>query len=281
MISVNSIKKIAILGVGMMGGSLALSLKEKFPHFSICGYARSGKSYRRLKKIGILDQVEKNIEKVVRNADLVILASPIYSIINYLKIISPFLKRGTIIFDLGSSKKLIHNAARKYLPEYVNFVGCHPLCGSEKSGAHFSRSDLYQGAICLITSSPHGPSAKIVKKIWEKVGSKVLFVDVSLHDKILSSVSHFPHLVSFSLTQFVPQNYLNFSSGSLRDLTRISNSPAEVWADIFLSNRENILGDLKKFITVLSKFKSLLEEGRREKIVTAIRKVNTKQRHIL
>lgn len=275
------VKKIAIIGVGFMGGSLSLALKKKFPSMSIWGYARSKKSYNKLKKLKILDRVERDLRKVVEEADIVVLALPVEAIISYLMRIAPFLKKGAIVFDLGSSKKLIETEATRYLSKDVSFVGCHPLCGSEKSGAEFSCKHLYQGALCLITSSPKNKGVKTVKRLWEKLGSRVLFISPDLHDKILSCVSHVPHFVSFSLTHLVPDNYLKFSPSSFKDLTRISGSPPWVWADIFLSNRNNILKDLKRFTEILRKFECILKEGDKKKIIALIEKANKKQRLLM
>ncbi|MFH1505216.1 MAG: prephenate dehydrogenase [Candidatus Omnitrophota bacterium] len=273
-----SIKKIAIIGVGFMGGSLALALKKKFCGVSIWGYARNEKSYRKLKKLKILDKVEKSLKKAVEGADLVVLALPTEAIAEHLKIIAPFLKKESIIFDLGSSKKLIEKAAAKYLPKSVNFVGCHPICGSEKSGAEFSYQGLYQGALCLVTSSSKQKAVEAVKNIWESLGSKVVFINSDYHDKILSKVSHLPHLVSFSLTHSIPNDYSKFCGKGFKDLTRISSSPASVWADILLSNRKNILKDLKGFIKELKKFEILLEVEDKDKLLNLINKINIKQK---
>lgn len=276
-----SVKKVALLGVGFMGGSLALSLKKTFPGMTVWGYARSQKSYRKLKQLDILDRVEKDLEKAVKSADLIILALPVEAIIDYLRRVSPFLKKEAIVFDLGSSKKLIEEAAKKYLPASVQFVGCHPLCGSEKSGAEFSRVDLYRGSLCLITSPASKPASKLVAGLWKNIGCKVVFISPRRHDEILSCVSHLPHLISFSLTEFVPQKFSRFASGSLKDLTRISNSPAWVWVDIFLSNKKNILKDLKKFIKILQRYKSALEAADKNSLSSSIAKANLKQKQIV
>ena len=275
------IKRVAIIGVGFMGGSLSLALHQKFPKLEIWGYARSKKSFNKLKKLKILNKVERDYRRVVSGADMVVLALPVGLIIDYLVKISPFLKKGAIVFDLGSSKKLIEKTADKFLPKGVDFVGCHPLCGSEKSGAQFSCKGLYQGSLCLITSSAKEKATKTVKSLWEKLGCKVVFISSDHHDKVLSSISHLPHLISFSLTQFTPKEYLKFASGSFKDLTRISNSPASVWADIFSSNKKNILKDLNRFIKSLKQYETALKKGDREKILDFINKVNSKQRHII
>ena len=277
----SKINKIGILGVGLMGGSLSLALRKKFPKASVWGYARSQKSYNKLKRIKVLNRVERDLKKVVENSDIVILALPVKVIIDYFKKIIPFLKKGAIVFDLGSSKGTIEKNIIKCLPKGVSFVGCHPLCGSEKSGAEFSKKDLYQKAVCLITSSPQSKATKRVKKIWEKLGSKVIFISPQRHDKFLSYLSHLPHLISFSLTKGFPKDHLKFSLQSFKDLTRISLSPASVWAEIFLSNKKNVLADLNKFIKTLKKFESLIKKNDKNKIINLIKKINTKQKYLL
>ena len=276
-----NVRKIGILGVGLMGGSLSLALKKKFPEASIWGFARSQRSYDKLKRIKVLGRVERNLKNVVENADLVVLALPVEAIIDHFKKIIPFLKKGAIVFDLGSSKGVIEKSITKRLPRGVSFVGCHPLCGSEKSGAEFSRGNLYQGGVCLITSSPQSKATKVVKKIWEKLGSRVIFISPQRHDKFLSYLSHLPHLIAFSLTEGFSKDHLKFTLQSFKDLTRISISPASVWAEIFLSNKKNILADLNTFRKILKKFENLIKKNDKDKIIDLIKKINTKQRHLL
>jgi len=272
------VKKISIIGVGFMGGSLALSLRKKFPRIKVWGFARSQKSYRKLARLGFLYRVEKDLGKLVRDSDIVILALPVKSIVDYFKKISPFLKKGAIVLDLGSTKQLIEKSAKKILPNSVSFVGCHPLAGSEKSGAEFSRDNLYQGSICLIASSSRSLAAKKVKAIWQKLGCRVVFISSGQHDKMLSSISHLPHIISFSLSNLVSEKYLKFSPASFKDLTRIANSPAYVWADIFLSNQGNVLKDLKGYFKVLKQFEKALKKSDKKTLLKLMEKANNKQR---
>ncbi|MCK4912459.1 MAG: prephenate dehydrogenase [Candidatus Omnitrophica bacterium] len=275
------IKKIGILGVGLMGGSLSLALRQKFPKVSVWGYARSQESYNKLKKLKILNKIERNLKNVVEDADLIVLALPIEVISDYFMRIVPFLKKGAIVFDLGSSKGEIEKNIMKRLPKEVNFVGCHPLCGSEKSGAEFSKKDLYKKEVCLITSSPKSKATAEVKKIWEELGSKVVFVSSQRHDKILSYLSHIPHLISFSLTDGFPKDHPKFILQSFKDLTRISLSSASIWSEIFLSNKKNVLSDLSRVIKVLKKFENLIKKNDKDKIINLIKKINIKQKHLL
>lgn len=275
-----SIKKIAIIGVGFMGGSLALAVKKNFPGIFVAGYARSNASYKKISKLSILNKVEKDLGKAVCGSDIVVLAAPVYSIVEYLKKIAPFLKKGAIIIDLGSTKELIEKKAFEYLPKNTYFVGCHPLCGSDKSGAQFSTPNLYKGAVCLISPAKNKKALQTIKSLWMHLGCKVILVNAKTHDKILSSVSHLVHVISFSLTGFVPKAYLKFSATSLRDLTRISNSPAGVWADILISNKKNITRDAERFIKVLEKFKELIKKEKKEDILKLLNNINKKQKII-
>jgi prephenate dehydrogenase len=275
-----SVKKITIIGVGFMGGSLALAVKKKFPGIFITGYARSDSTYRKLSKLNIVDKVEKDLSKAVCGSDMVILAVPIYSIIYYFKKIAPFLKPGAIVIDLGSTKGLIEKNASKYLPKNIAFIGCHPLCGSDKSGAQFGTPGLYEKAICIVLSSGKKEAMRAVKALWNALGCRVILLDSATHDKILSSVSHLVHLISFSLTGFVPGAYLKFAPSSLRDLTRISNSPPAVWADILISNKKNVIADSEKFIKALSLFNKLIKREEKEKIIKIIESINKKQKQI-
>ncbi|MCK5494512.1 MAG: prephenate dehydrogenase, partial [Candidatus Omnitrophica bacterium] len=190
------------------------------------------------------------------------------------------LKKGAIVFDLGSSKKEIESAARKYLSKNVYFVPCHPLCGSEKGGVEFSNENLYQDAVCVITSSLKSKAVQTVKELWLKVGAKVFFMDSDTHDKILSKVSHLPHLISFALTRLVPVEYLKYSAGSFKDLTRISNSLPGIWTDIIFSNKENILRDLKEFTEILKEFESLIKNDETKAVFDLIKLVNARQENI-
>ncbi len=269
-------RKIGIIGVGLMGGSLALSLRRRYPHCKIFGYARSKESLERLKKLNIVHRVTTDIKEVVENCDLVVLGLPVKIIEKYLKKINPYLDKKTIVIDLGSTKCNIENSARRYLTYYKNFVGCHPLCGSEKSGPLNAQEGLYDNSLCIITSSPKKNATKIVKKMWEDIGVKVCFMSPKTHDKILSYVSHFPHLLSFSLTFMVPTEFYKFVSGGFKSIGRLAKSNIYLWKDIFLANRENVIKNIEEFTKILYRFKVLLEKGREETIISFLESARKK-----
>lgn len=270
----NQFKKVAIIGVGFMGGSLALRLKQVYPDIEIFGYARSSQSFHKLKNLNIVDKVSRDIKEVVSQADIVILAGPIYVIIKTFKDIAGFLKPKAVVFDLGSSKQLIETAAKKSLPKDVYFVGAHPLCGSESKGAQFSQPDIYKGATCIITTNPLKPATKFVSQIWEKLGCKLVFMKASKHDQLLSKLSHLPHILAFALSYQAGNAAKLLSLPSFNDLTRISSSPAQVWSEIILSNKVNILQDIRAYIKVLEKIFKIIKKNDPDQLVALIEKVN-------
>ncbi|MCK4810385.1 MAG: prephenate dehydrogenase [Candidatus Omnitrophica bacterium] len=269
-------KRVGIIGVGLMGGSFALAFKEKFPQSKTVGFARKESSFKRLKKIDILDEVSSDLKKVVKGSDLLVLALPVSLIVDYLELIAPFLGKETVVMDLGSTKREIHRVAKKLLPKRDNFVGCHPLCGSEKSGAEYAYKDLYKGTLCLITSASKNKNVKNIRMVWKAFGAKVRFLTPGMHDKILSYISHFPHILSFSLTKLVPSKFYQFSSLSFHDMTRVSASAARLWTEIFLSNQQNINKNISEFVEILGTFKNLIEEGKEKELFSFIKAINRK-----
>ncbi|MFH1767983.1 MAG: prephenate dehydrogenase [Candidatus Omnitrophota bacterium] len=272
------LKTVGIVGVGFMGGSLALAVKDAFPSVRLWGYARSRKSFNKIKRLSLVDVVTMNLEELARESDLIILATPVSTIIDYFKKLSPYLKKGSFVIDLGSTKKIIDKMAKIYIPPYVSFVGCHPLCGSHKSGPAVADKDLYKGSLCIITS--RSKAAKFIREFWQGLGCSVFYVNSSLHDKMLSYISHIPHIISFSFAYFVPDKYGKFASRSFRDLTRIASSPADVWADILLSNRRNIIKGIRGYSKILRSFETVIKNQDRDKLLRIIKTINLKRARI-
>lgn len=263
------IKKVCIVGVGLMGGSFALALKEKFPSFELWGYARNRRSYYKLKKLGLLDRVSSNLKDVVYDSDLVVLGLPIYLIIDYLEKLAPFLKKRCVVMDLGSTKMVVSQKAKEILPKEVFFVGTHPLCGSEKSGAQYASKDLYSDSVCIITSPSQSEGTKLVKRIWERLGAKVYFLSPRLHDELLSLFSHIPHLLAFSLLKIAQKkykNYFNLTPPSFSVFKRLAESNPDIWTDIFISNRENLIRHIDLFLTTMESFSTILHNRDKKRL---------------
>jgi prephenate dehydrogenase len=273
------VNKIGIIGVGLMGGSLALALKKNFNNFEIIGHARSDKTFRRLRKAKVLDRIERSDKKIAKEADILILAAPVGIIIDLLKRLAPHLKKGAIVFDLGSTKKEIEKTAKSNLSKEVSFVGCHPFCGSEETGVEKAKEDLYQGSLCFITSTNN--ASCLVEKIWKKIGSRVVRISPRVHDNITSLISHLPHLICFSLVAAIPDKYLKFSSSGFADLTRIASSSEDLWVDIFLSNKNRLLKHIDKYNEISNKFKNAIVKEDEKELKRLIKKANKKRAKVL
>ena len=269
-------KRVSIIGAGFMGASLAIVLKERYPKTKISVFARNDISFKRLKKLKIADRVTKRLEDIVVDADLVVLSLPVTLIVEYFTKISALLKKDTIVMDLGSTKHAIIVAAQKQLKYPQNFVGCHPLCGSEKHGAQAARADLYKGALCIITSPESYQATKKVKKLWKALGVKVKFLNPITHDKMLSAVSHLPHILSFTLAQLVPSSYHEVAGPSFWEMTRIAASSPQLWCDIFSVNRNNLIQDISQYIRFLEEYKGYLEKNQMNKIYFLLQRANKK-----
>lgn len=259
--------RAVIIGTGLIGGSLGLDLKKRHLAGRIIGLSRRKKNVELAKEIGAIDCWAASLDAVA-DADLVILATPIESIINIGLKISKKIKKGCVVIDVGSSKEAIVSKLSRVIP---NFIGCHPLAGSEKKGIVNFQTGIFDGSICIIT-----PNAKTdrralnkVKLFWKGLGSRVIILTPKKHDQILAFTSHLPHILAFSLMNTISDKFLKLSSGGLKDSTRIAASDPELWTQIFLSNRDNLLSAISSFQRKLDLFKLALR-NKNNKLLTKI-----------
>ncbi len=259
--------KVVIIGTGLIGASLGLDLKKKNLALQITGLSRRKKNADTARDIGAVDRVSTSLD-AVKDADLVILATPVEAIIEIGLKIAKKIKKDCVVIDVGSSKEDILSKLSSVIP---NFIGCHPLAGSEKRGVAGIQPGIFYGSICLIT-----PNAKTNKKalnkiklLWRKLGSRIVILSPKKHDQILALTSHLPHSIAFSLMNTVPDEFLSLSAGGLKDLTRIAASDADLWSQIFLSNRGNLLKALTCFESELGALKLALK-NKNKKLITKI-----------
>jgi prephenate dehydrogenase len=261
-----SFKHIAIIGVGLIGGSFALALRKHGFKGKITGMGRNKKNLIKARKLGIIDNYTTEFTEGVKNADLIILAVPVGQFESILKNIRRNLKKGAIVTDVGSVKSQIVKRLEPLMPKDVYFVGAHPIAGKECSGVTCASADLYQNARCIITPGP-GTNKTALKKIinlWKNVGAKTMLMAPEEHDVIFSAVSHLPHVVAYALVNGilkVDENILHHGGKGLRDMTRIAKSPAGLWRDICSQNKKNILRSLKMFSSSISHITKLIERS--------------------
>lgn len=259
--------KITIIGVGLIGGSIGLAARKKRLAGEIIGVCRHKESLQKAARAGAIDRGTLDYKDAVREADLVILATPVSQIIKVAREITPYLKRGCLITDVGSTKEKIVQVIEEALPGQIHFVGAHPLAGSEKRGVTEARADLFQGAICILTRTGKTEltALKAITRFWRKMGCRIKVLSPQDHDRIISLVSHLPHLAAVQLVK-VAKSSLDFASSGFSDTTRIASSDAEIWIDIFLSNKKFITQAIDRYITQLRLTKDLILKENKKRL---------------
>ncbi len=251
--------KVAIIGTGLIGGSIALGIKKKKLAQEVVGVSKHKKSISLALKMKAIDQGSVSL-KIIKGADLLIIATPVDTIIALKDEILKYIDKDCIITDVGSTKEKIVGKLEAVLP---NYIGSHPLAGSEKRGIMNVSTSIFDGSLCILTPTKRTTPAAFenIKLLWERLGAKVVILTPKDHDKVLSLVSHLPHIVAFSLINTVPRSLLKFSSGGLKDTTRIAASDTILWKDILLSNRKNLLDAIRLFEMNLAKIKSAINNN--------------------
>jgi len=267
--------KVAIIGTGLIGGSIALSIKKNKLAGEVIGVSRHKANILLAKKMHAIDRGSQDIN-IVKGADLVIFATPVNTTLSLAPKIAAIVKRSCIVTDVGSTKQEVVAALTKIFPKYA---GSHPMAGSEKRGVINAQADMLKGSLCLVTPDKNTDkeACRKISKFWVMLGTKVMLLSPEAHDKILSFVSHLPHIAAFSLIGTVPKEYFKFSSGGLKDTTRVAASEAELWADIFLTNRKNILKAMSGLQNNLNKIKSAINNKDRILLTKILQRAKEKR----
>lgn len=260
---------VSILGVGLIGGSLALALKKRGVAKKIIGYGRDRERLIEAKRRGIIDEYSVDLEEVAQ-AELIVLATPLGVFQKITEKISPLLKAKSIYMDVGSVKKTVVEIIEKIIPRDVQFVPTHPIAGSEKTGFEFAKEDLFKDARVIITPTERTDVEALSKisLMWQKLGARVELMTPEEHDKIYALMSHLPHLISFCLVNTVNEidsNLIKYAGTGFRDTTRIAKSSPEIWSDIFKMNYNNILEILSFFEKTIENIKKILARGDSDK----------------
>jgi prephenate dehydrogenase len=261
--------KVAILGCGLMGASLAGALKRRNLASRIVGYDADPDVGARAVSLGLLDAAAPGAAQAATDADLIVLATPVGAMAPLLSQIAPALGASALVTDLGSAKGDVVAAARVALgPAFARFVPGHPIAGGERSGPQNADPDLFRGCTVVVTPAPETRAEALasVEQMWRACGARVVQLDAGDHDRILASVSHLPHLLAFALvTQIAArpeaQHTLAFAGPGFRDFTRIAASSAVMWRDIALANREALGEELRALVPALQRIERALAAG--------------------
>ena len=268
-------KKILIFGIGLIGGSIALKIKQKKLFDQIIGVGRSGgTSLTSYVSSGMLDVAFEKASEEIASTDLIVIATPVAQTKKILADIYPFINEKSVITDVGSTKSDVMAAAKETLKEKFNqFIGSHPIAGSEKHGANAANCQLFENKDIIITPHDNSLNSTIdyLRKFWVNLGGRVSNMTPEIHDEIFSTVSHIPHLLAFGLVNLInnksnKEQLLNFAASGFRDFSRIAASSPEVWRDISLANKKAILNDLKLYQDEISSIIKLIEEENTNKL---------------
>jgi prephenate dehydrogenase len=239
-------EKITVLGVGLIGASFALGMKQRGLCRHVCGFGRTRENIEKAKARGIIDSFETAPTDACLDSDLILFSTPVGSFVDLAKRSCSAFKKGAIVTDAGSVKGSLVAEMEKIMPPGVHFIGGHPIAGSDRSGIESAEGGLFLNARCILTPTRRsdGAALKRVSNLWAALGAKVVTMEPAEHDRIYAAVSHLPHVVSYSLVNAIAgidPSYLEFSGQGFRDMTRIAGSSPELWRDICMLNRENLI----------------------------------------
>lgn len=249
-------RTVCLIGVGLIGSSLARVMRQRNIVDEIVGCSQTHSTLEKCQELGIVDVTHINPSIAVRDADLVIICSPVGTYEDIAKVISPSLKEGVIVTDVGSVKRAALTSIEPYLPNHAHFIPGHPVAGTERSGPEAGFAELFEGRWCILTPRPGTDKVSLEKltKFWKRAGSKVEIMDAEHHDLVLAITSHLPHLIAYNIVgtaadveSVTESEVFKYSAGGFRDFTRIAASDPIMWRDIFLNNREAVLEMLGRF----------------------------------
>jgi len=261
-------KKVCIIGCGLIGSSLARSIKKNNLAVKIVSSNRSEAINKKVVELNIVDDSSSNTKKMASGSDLIIIATPLSSYKDVILKIKDTLNGDVILTDVGSVKENITNLIEKHIPENISWIPSHPIAGTEESGPEAGFAELFKNRWCILTPSKKAKEKDIslLKTFWENVGSKVDIMEANQHDYILSITSHIPHLIAYNIvnTSLNVQDekksaIVKYSAGGLRDFTRIASSNPIMWRDIFIQNKKNTSNMISKFIENLEDLKKAIE----------------------
>ena len=266
------INKITIIGVGLIGGSLALALKERNLAKAVFGYGRDQTRLEEAQKSNVIDAFSTNIKEAIDEANIIVIATPVGTFKDILHQIEPLISSNVIITDVGSTKSDIVNIVNDILRDKSGcFIPAHPIAGKERSGFEVSDSKLYDGKKVIITpqetNSPE--SIDVIDQMWKNVGADVDFMSAESHDNLLGMTSHLPHMLAFSLVNYLVDQNPNasiYAGGGFKDFSRIASGDAVMWRDICLQNKNQIMNHLKGYQSTLDDLLEAINDEDREKL---------------
>ncbi|MDB5905175.1 MAG: Prephenate dehydrogenase [Betaproteobacteria bacterium] len=263
------IAKLVVIGVGLIGGSFSLALKQVKAVEHVVGVGRTRKNLNAALRLGVIDEASRDAASAVRDADLVLIGTPVGQMPEVMAQIAPALGAETVITDGGSTKQDVIAYARRFLDgHFERFVPAHPIAGTEKSGADAAFPELFRDRNVILAPQPEtkASAVRLVRSAWEACGARIVRLDARRHDEIFAAVSHLPHVIAFSLVSMLAKRgdaaaLLGHSGGGLRDTVRIAGSSPEMWRDICVANRVALTELLDDYMDELEIARSAIQNA--------------------
>ena len=263
-------ERLALIGVGLIGSSIARAARATGAASSIVATSRSAATRKRVAELGIADRVVETNTEAAKGADLVIVCAPVGACGAIAAQIGPLLKPGAILSDVGSVKSSIVRDMAPHVPAHAHFIAAHPVAGTEHSGPDAGFAELFQNRWCILTPLPDADAKAVekLKRFWEVLGANVETMDPAHHDLTLAITSHLPHLIAYNivgtaadLEEVTSSEVMKFSAGGFRDFTRIAASDPTMWRDVFLANKDAVLEMLQRFSEDLTALQRAIRVG--------------------
>ncbi|OHD04665.1 MAG: cyclohexadienyl dehydrogenase [Sphingopyxis sp. RIFCSPHIGHO2_01_FULL_65_24] len=263
------VERVAIVGLGLIGSSIARAVKDRLPGVMVTGHDASADVRDQARTLGLCDHIADTADAAVAGADLVILAVPVGRMADAAAAIAPGLKAEAIISDVGSSKTSVAEALAKVLPDHA-VIPAHPVAGTENSGPAAGFASLFDGRWCIVTPGADAPADAVaaLTTFWEALGARVDVMDAAHHDLVLAVTSHLPHLIAYTivgtaseLEEVTESEVIKYSAGGFRDFTRIAASDPVMWRDVFLANKDAVLATLQRFNEDLTVLQQAIRRG--------------------
>jgi prephenate dehydrogenase len=254
---------VAVVGVGLIGGSIGRALRTRKLARRVIGVGRSTTNLADAIRVGAIDEPSTDLPSVIHGVDVVVVCTPVTSIVEAVRTAARHSPSDVLITDAGSTKRTIVEAIEQDAKAARLFVGAHPIAGSERQGAAFADADLFERRVCVLTPTERTPPDRLrmARSFWEGLGSRVIELDPASHDDALALTSHLPHAIAATLATTIPSEFLGLAAGAYRDGTRVAASDTALWTGIFNQNRGPLLDALSVFEGELAAFRTILEGG--------------------
>lgn len=277
------LRQVTVIGLGLLGGSITLAVSRVLAGVKTVGYTHRPSTRSKAGKLNVAHEILGDLKASVSGANLVILATPVCTFEQIFSEIADALPPGCIVTDVGSTKQLPHRWAARKLPKTVHYVGSHPIAGSEQRGVEFARDDLFDRALCILTTTKNSPrkATATLRYFWSALGCSVKIMSPAQHDRIFANVSHIPHITAAALINAGDAEDLKCAGNGFMETSRIASGPANIWADVFLTNAANSIRGIDRVVRELNKLKAAIKTADRERIEKLLEAAKAKRSQLI